>query len=140
MIYQSDYPGKIKEFGCLVFSLIHVAEKMCGKVFRADHVVPMYKHMIKQGYISEDCYVNNHAAVINEALSYMIEPDIRAKYVGADYLDKKYKTWGEHEGQYIILQTKTEKVPGHFICLDYNPYENGSRIISIRSVRYYETC
>ena len=137
---QTDFSGKIRKYGCLWFCLMEMAEKAGQTKLSRANIIHMYDHLQTRGYMNQDCYIYDHAAVANEALSYMIKPDIRIKYVGAQYLDKPEKSWGKNEGDYIIFQTKTENVPGHFICLNYNPYYPPSKILSIRSVRYYEKC
>ena len=138
MAKQSDFTGNIKKYGCLWFSLVNIAEEMCGCKLSHANVLHMYKHLQDRGYMDKQCFVKDHSAVINEALSYMICPEIRAVYTGAQYLDKLYKSWGASEGSYIILQVKTEFVPGHFLRFNYNPYYPPSKILGVRSVRYYE--
>ena len=138
MLRQSDFKDNIKKYGCLVFSLLDISEQMCGKRFNRKQILHMIKHMISRGYIDEDMFVHDHAAVINEGNSYNAEPYIRAKYVGAQYLDHPEKNWGKNEGDYLIYQVRTDKVKGHFIRPYYNPYFPASKILSLRSVRYYD--
>lgn len=137
-MYQNDFADEIEEYGCLWFSLMNVAEEMCGEKLNVKQILNMYDHLRDRNYMTKDCYVLNHAEVINEALSFMLHPEIRAEYIGSQYLDKPKESWGKSEGDFVILQVKTEFVAGHFIRPKYNPYFPASRVLSLRSARYYK--
>lgn len=138
MAQQTDFSGKIRKYGCLFFCLMHVAEKASGKQIRKEDVLTLYKGLQEKEIMNDECFVYNHTKVINEALAILPAPGIHVKYSGAQYFDHPEKSWGKKEGDYVILQAKTEYVPGHFLMVDYNPYFPPSNILSIRSVRYYD--
>ena len=137
--------------GCLMMTLLTIAQKKVGKALSKKAILFIYYHLIKRGFmkdgkdrsnaklIKDSCWIKDHAAVINEGFAFLIKPELRAKYVGCQYLDKKLgKSWGKFEGEYVILHIRTFKGYGHFRLIDYDPYAPSLKYDKILSVRYYK--
>ena len=150
---QTDFKenNNIAKAGCLMMTLLTIAQMKVGKVLSKKAILYIYYHLIKQGFmkngkdrssaklIKDSCYVKNHAAVINEGLSFLIKPEFTAKYVGCQYLDPKLgKSWGKFEGDYVILHIRTLKGYGHFRLINYDPYSPSLEYDKILSIRYYD--
>jgi hypothetical protein len=148
--YQTDFEGIIKRDGCLVFSIIDMCNDYLTSIGHVPksldkvHVEKMLEHAHERGYIQKSAddhafgmYVLDHSGLANEVLSWLIEPDIRCKYIGAFYLDNR-QSWGhKHGSNGMILQVQTPN-GGHFRRLGYDPWELGTDALFLRSVRYYK--
>jgi len=89
--------------------------------------------------IKKSCYILNHEAVLNEGLSFLIAPYIRFKYIGCHYVKEKNGTsWGQQEGDFIILHVRALKGYGHFRLMDFDPSEPPVLYDEIISLRYYK--
>lgn len=150
---QSDFPEEenIRGAGCLMMSLLTIAQIVAHKVLSREEVLFIYKHLIKQGYMKDgknrsskmlrksSCYILNHSAVINDGLSFLIDPYERVEYIGCQYLDPSLgKSWGKFEGDFIILHIRALKGFGHFRLIDYDPSEPTVEFDKILSIRYYK--
>lgn len=150
---QSDFPENenISKAGCLMMTLLTIAQRIVGKALNKEEILFIYKHLIKQGYmldgedrsskalIKKSSFILNHAAVVNEGLSFLVTPYIRVKYVGCYYIDKTLGTsWGKRKGDFIILHIRALKGFGHFRLIDYDPAEPGVEFDEILSIRYYK--
>ncbi len=100
---------EIGQQGCLVFSLIHLAEGVTGAYVDAWRT---YTEALSQGLIRVDCYVNDIAALFGRLTSQRwiclkMDPD----YVVAN-------------GELLVLRYEkqgTVSTVTHFVCEDYDP-------------------
>ncbi len=150
---QSDFPEEenIRAGGCLMISLLVIAQMIVRKLLTKEEILFIYKHLIKRGSMKDgkdraskslrksSCYILDHEAAINEGLSFLIEPYKRVSYVGCQYLDPSLgKSWGKFSGDYIILQVRALVGFGHFRLLDFDPYDPPIEYDKILSIRYYK--
>jgi len=135
MLYQTDFDGKIREFGCLFMSLLDIVRDITGCKIRKHDVETLYDILIKDGCMNSNCYVKNHETVLEKMLEYYAY-NKKVKYVGAQYLSNKNDSWGRNEGDYIIYQVKAPSF-SHFRRMSYDPYRPTLNFNSILSVRYY---
>lgn len=150
--YQTDFKGVIKRDGCLVFSILDMCVKHLESIGHKPkhldraHVHKLLDHAHDIGYIQKSyndkgfgMYVLDHAGLANEFLSWLIEPDIRCKYLGAFFMSyESRQSWGnKHGANGIIIQVQTPN-GGHFRRLDYDPWRQGTEAMYIKSVRYYK--
>jgi len=150
--YQTDFTGRIKRDGCLVFSILDMCASYLKSIGRDPkrldraHIHKMLEHAHDRGYMQASAndnsfgmYVMDHTGLANEFLSWLIEPDIRCKYLGAFYMSHEPRqSWGsKHGANGIIIQVQT-KNGGHFRRLDYDPWRGGTEALYIKSVRYYK--
>ena len=153
LLRQSDFKEEenIRAAGCLMISLLTLAQLIVKKALTKEEILFMYKHLIKEGHMQDgkdrsskdlrkkSCYVLNHSAIINEGLSFLIEPNIRASYVGCQYLDPSLgNSWGTFEGDYVILHIRALRGFGHFRLIDFDPSEPKVKYSKILSIRYYK--
>lgn len=150
---QSDFPEEenIRAAGCLMMTLLTIAQIIVGKAFSKKEILFIYKHLIKRGsmqdgedrstgkLIKKSCYILNHEAVINEGLSMLVAPYIRVKYNGCHYVDQTRGTsWGKKEGDFIVLHVRALQGFGHFRLMEYDPAEPPVQYDEIISIRYYK--
>jgi hypothetical protein len=114
-----------------------IAQEVTGDVFNKKQINDLYKHLIKQGHMNKTCFISDHNRTLNDCLSFLIHPEIRMKYVGAQYLTDPKKSWGKAYGDFCIIQVKTVNGNGHFRLISYDPYFPSPEYNSILSVRYY---
>ena len=138
---QTDFTEnkQISKYGCLFIALLTIAQMIVKKSLTREEIMIIDKHVIKQKYMKKSCWVLNHGAIINEGLSFLVEPYKRAKYIGAHYIGKRAKdSWGKIEGDFIILEVETLNNNGHFRLISFDPYEPSPEYDAIKSLRYYE--
>ena len=150
---QTDFPEEINidKAGCLMISLLTFSQMIAKKLLTKEEILFIYKHLIKRGFMKDgkdrssnklrknSCWILDHAAVVNEGLSFLIEPYLRVKYVGCQYLDPSLGTsWGTFEGDYVIIHVRTLKGYGHFRLIDFDSYEPTLGYDKILSIRYYK--
>lgn len=144
MIYQTDFHDNINIYksGCLFMSLIEIAQRMADRKPEKRDINNLYKHCVDRGFMKETCYINDHNEVLNDALNFLIKPDIRAQYSGAYYIEKPEKNWGMNAGKYKIVQVKTANQNSHFMVLDnvqpYDPWFPAVNFDRVLSIRYYD--
>lgn len=151
--YQTDFDGIIRADGCLVFSMLDMCYEMLLGMGHSPRDVEkgeleeIFSHAHRRGYIQRNLedprfgmYVMDHSGMVNELLSFLIEPYVRCEYVAAEYVESEMReSWGEPEtGDQIILQVRTGRGGGHFRRLCYDPWQPSPGIAKIRSVRYYQ--
>lgn len=137
--------------GCLMLTLLTIAQKKVNKALSKKAILFIYYHLIKRKFmkngkdrsnailVKNSCYIMDHAAVINEGFSFLIRPEFTAKYVGCQYSNKSLgKSWGKFEGEFVILHIRTLKGYGHFRLMDYDPCSPSLEYDKILSVRYYD--
>jgi len=134
-VYQTDFKGNIKKYGCLFMSLVDIASEISGVGIRERHIEDLYSSLVHSGFMNSNCYVLNHTDTLNAVLKYF-GSSIRMKYNGARYLDNINNSWGSNEGSYQILQVKTPSF-SHFRRVRYDPWQPELKFNSVISVRYY---
>ena len=137
---QTDFKHEpeIDKAGCLLMTLLTIAQKAACRVLDSEKILFIYKHLIARGYMKPNCFIRDHNAVLNEGLSLLLATDIELKYVGAYYIDETLGTsWGKTYGDYIVLHVRTLLGNGHFRLMDYDPYEPSPPYERILSIRYY---
>jgi len=139
--FRKENP-QIAKAGCLFITLLTIAQKAAGKRLSKQDVLFMYEHLIKRGHMEDDCYVNDHAAVINEGLVFLKDFNKKAFYVGAFYVDEalaaRKPAWGSRKGDYIAAHVRTIRGNGHFRLFTYDPFAPSPKYDRILSLRYYE--
>lgn len=136
MIKQTEFDNReIRRYGCLFLSLLEIAERVTG-VSLTSHVEKIYGDLVRDGVMDANCYVRDHAAVINAGLA---DSGFFAKYVGAQYVaDIGRDSWGGvDEADFLILQGKTKRYRGHFFRPEYNP-DPTLEIERLWSIRAYK--
>lgn len=116
-ICQNDYrlPEPIQRTGCLFRSLSMLAEIRAGRTMSVAQIVEQYKWLVAQGRMNAECYVKDHAAVIQSA-QYYLEAHQRAAYV----LRQTETGHGDFETgipNSWIGHVKTEAGNGHFLVV-----------------------
>ena len=134
-VKQTDFDGKIKQYGCLFMSLLDVAAEVSESRVRNKDVEVLYNVLTSDGCMNENCFINNHTIALEYMLSYF-NSFIQLNYVGAQYIGKPDDSWGRNYGDFIILQVKTPSY-SHFRRIDYDPWEPSLPFNSVLSVRYY---
>jgi len=151
---QTDFKEEelnIYHAGCLMLTLLTIAQIKVGKALSKPAILFIYYHLIKRGFMKDgkgrkttrqvknSCWILDHAAVINEGFAFLIHPELSASYVGCQYLDKKLgKSWGKFEGDFVILHIRTLRGYGHFRLIEYDPYSPSLKYDKILSIRYYK--
>ncbi len=156
-MYQTDFNGFIKDDGCLFFSLIRLAEmKAAAELNRlqiANLIYVLHDKMTcsydeDKPVLSDEIlesmpgvFVWDHERVVNEALLSLDIAHTRIKYTGRIYMP-----WEEVKGKNsfggwtnadeIVLHIKTTN-GGHFRLPNYDPWEPGTHMIDLKSIRYY---
>ena len=70
---ESFFNKNINRYGCLFFSLMDIAEEYTGKYFSHKMIIELYYHLIAENYMREDCWINNHPAIISESVFFLTE-------------------------------------------------------------------
>jgi len=155
-LYQTDFDGYLREDGCLLFSIIHAATQIAGKrmprhqavtLIDGLHAYTKAKYDINVPAISDEndqskpgVFVWDHEQVFNQSLL-MLGSKLRARYSGRQYMTweeaKGHKSFGSRDGDVIIFQIKTIHGNGHFRMFDYDPWEPGTKMADLKSIRYY---
>jgi hypothetical protein len=155
-LYQTDFDGYLREDGCLLFSIIHAATQITGKRMprqlattmidglhayikaKYDHRVPAISDENDQS--KPGAFIWDHEQVFNQSLL-MLGSKLKATYAGRKYMTweekKGHESFGSRTGDIIIMQIKTIHGNGHFRMLDYDPWEPGTKMVDLKSLRYY---
>lgn len=146
MKYQTDYMGYIKDHGCLVCSIVTAVEEIVGSSFSTFRFLELLEYLNERGVISDEddnkkpgAFVHNHPGVFNEAFR-RLGSDHKVKYTGRIYMPweeaKGKKSFGKRKGDIIILHIQTPNT-GHFRLPDFDPYRPGTKMIDLKSLRFY---
>ena len=155
MKYQTDFTGYIQKDGCLACSIVRAAENLVKLEMSTEHFLEMidYLHFeARAGYNSnipvlsaEDdihkpgAFVWDHTSVFNETFK-KLGTHHRVTYSGRIYMPweeaRGKKSFGTPVGDIIILQIQTPNT-GHFRLIDFDPYEPGTKMVNLKSLRYY---
>lgn len=118
-IVQNDdrLNAHIRKEGCLFRSLQMIAEIQAGRCLTPDEISFQYAWLIERGYMKENCYIIDHAAVIRSA-QYGLNGPQRARYV----LRTSETGIGDFEmgvpPNAFIRHFKTVNGYGHFVVAD----------------------
>ena len=134
MIYQTDFNGYIKKYGCLYMSLIDIARDITNNKIKKVDITNIYEILVKDGCMTKTCYVKNHTDTLRIILDYFGD-STNILYSGARYLVGD-DSWGKTGGDYIIIQVKAPSF-SHFRRIKYDPWRPTLKFNSILSVRYY---
>ncbi len=154
--YQTDFGGYLQKNGCLLFSLIKIATDIADKDISRRNVQMLvdrlhlytkaeYNHIIPAISDENDrnepgAFVWDHAAVINETFK-TLGSDKRVSYTGRIYMPwqvaKGKSNYGERGGDIIILHIQTPNT-GHFRLPNWDPWEPGTKMVDLKSLRYYK--
>jgi hypothetical protein len=159
MKYQTDYDGFIAKDGCLLCMLVTICEDFVGEDLSRSEFLDLVDDLHENHKTSYDptrpvisseknlllpgAFVWDHEAVGNATLR-ALETKFRLKYTGRLYMEhylethkEKYSRGTPVGAQRIIFQGITEKGNGHFFGPEHNPYRPASKIVDIKSIRYY---
>lgn len=156
MKYQTDYSGHIYKAGCLLCELVTIAEERAGWELTRDKFLILVDclHELSTSYdplipvLSSEknknrkgSFVWDHARVANEALIMLGHTTERLIYMG-----RIYTAWEEARGKKsfgdrfpadeLILQIQTPN-GGHFRGPNHDPWKPGTKMIDLKSIRYY---
>ena len=138
-IYQTDFEGYIKQYGCLFFDLINIASKISNSKVRKHDVIKIYNKLTDDGCMNNKCYIKNHEEVLQIILMYF-GSDKTVTYSGAQYLESD-DSWGSNSGDYMIMQLNVVGANSHFVQFDnsniYNPWRGQMETDGVKSIRYY---
>ena len=156
MLYQTDFDGYIKHDGCLFFSIAEWCRLLTNRTIvhaEVPKLIDELHYEIRASYNqsipavgaeddpkAEGIFVYDHEAVFNHLLKYL-RSKIRVRYTGRIYMpweEARGKTsFGRHGGDLVILQILTKLGNGHFRNLDYDPWEPGTQMQDLKSLRFY---
>lgn len=156
MKYQTDYSGHIYKDGCLLCELVTIAEERVEWELSRDKFLILVDclHELSTSYdplipvLSSEknknkkgSFVWDHARVTNEALIMLGYTRERLIYTGRIYMP-----WQEARGKIsfgdrfpadkLILQILTPN-GGHFRGPNHDPWKPGTKMIDLKSIRYY---
>lgn len=155
MKYQTDYTGHIYRDGCLLCSIVTACEQLVKCELSDVHflrLVDKLHYETKTGYdpacpvLSNEndkhmlgSFVWDHEAVFHEMFK-ALGAYHRVKYTGRIYMQWEQErgkvSFGEHGGDILILQVKTPNC-GHFRLPDFDPWRPGTKMVDLKSIRYY---
>ena len=155
-MYQTDFDGYTRDDGCLLFSIFDwsrfvthrsisrtAAEDLIDKLHteirasydRATPAIGAEKNPRDKGV-----FVYDHEAVFNEACKF-VGSTARWQYTGRIYMPweeaRGKKSFGRRDGDMIIMQILTANGNGHFRNPDYDPWEPGTEMRDLKSLRFY---
>ena len=156
-LYQTDFDGHIKDDGCLMFCLIKVATLIAGKSLSEQKCITLLDFLFAYINASYDyrlpvisneddtslpgVFVWDHATACNETLQ-LLGSDRRVAYTGRIYMpwevERGKTSFGTNGGDFCILQILTANGNGHFRMLDYEPWEPGTKMAGLKSLRWYK--
>lgn len=157
MKYQTDYTGHIYRNGCLLCFLVTMAELHIQGEMSRDQFLTLvsYLHTLSAGYDlgtpvlsdendkkKEGSFVWDHARVTNEALKILGYRKEVLQYSGRIYMpweekEKGHTSFGDHlMADEICLQIRTPN-GGHFRGANFDPWKPGTKMIDLKSIRYY---
>jgi len=155
MKYQTDYTGHIYNDGCLLCSIVTICEEVTGldmgKQHFEDFVNRLFTHAKTTyspsipvlSYESDiglpGSFVWDHEAVFNNTLKELGSTH-KMKYTGCIHMPweeaRGKKSFGGRGGDYIILQIQTS-IGGHFRLPNFDPWKPGTKMLDMKSIRYY---
>jgi hypothetical protein len=155
MKYQTDFTGYILKDGCLACEITTIAEELTGLEMsnaRFEDMINFLHFHVKTSYdpaipaVSDEhniklpgAFVWDHEAVFNESFC-RLGTFHRMEYTGRIYMPweeaKGHTSFGERKGDFIILQIKTPN-GGHFRGIDHDPYRPGTKMVDLKSLRFY---
>jgi len=155
MKYQTDFTGHIKRDGCLLCSIVTAAEKLVKCELSNLHFLEMidYLHFeARAGYDPDipvlsaegdkrrpGSFVWDHEAVFNTVFT-RLGAYHKIKYTGRIYMPweeaRGRKSFGKRGGDIIILQIKTPNT-GHFRLPNFDPWKPGTKMVDLKSLRFY---
>jgi hypothetical protein len=156
-LYQTDFDGYIRKDGCFVFTIIEAAAVIAGKPMSHQKATTMIDGLhayIKASYdytcpvlsrsendkINPGAFVWDSPAVFNSALR-LLGDTRKVVYAGRIYMPweeaRGKLSFGERGGDVCILQILTVNGNGHFRMLDYDPWEPGTKMVDLKSLRFY---
>ena len=157
MNYQTDFTGFIRDDGCLCFYLFRLAEMKTGielSKLQAANLIHLLHYKVPCSYnenrpvLSDETMISlpgifvwDHPTVVNQALLAMNIHNLKIEYIGRKYMpweeERGKKSWGTHKGaDEVGLQIRTIH-GGHFRLPNYEPWEPGTQMIDLKSLRYY---
>jgi len=152
--YQTDYYGYIRRDGCLFCSIVTACEdlvhcELSEKSFldlvdrlgamttSYDSTCPVMSEELDTSMLG--AFIWDHEAVFNETFK-ALGAHHRVKYTGRIYMpweEAKGKTsFGERGGDILILQIKTPN-SGHFRLPNFDPWRPGTKMVDLKSLRFY---
>jgi len=156
MKYQTDYTGHIYRDGCLLCSIVTACEELIRCELSDKHFLELVDYLHYEAHTGYDpdipvlsaendkhmlgSFVWCHESVFNETFK-ALGAFHRVKYTGRIYLPweeaKGKRSFGHHGGDIIILQIQTPNT-GHFRLPNFDPWRGGTRMVDLKSLRYYE--
>lgn len=155
--YQTEFDGFISDGGCLLFTIFAWACKLADRGINHTLILMMIDELhnhVRASYDrrypaigdeddpkKEGVFVYDHEAVFNKVFTYLSSP-IRVEYTGRIYMPweelRGKESFGERDGDFLILQGKTENGNGHFLNSFYDPIVPSPRLVDLKSLRYYK--
>ena len=158
--YQTDFGGYKQKDGCLFFAIIKACTDIAGISISRQKCLTLddnLNHYVKASYgggkvpamsdeddITKDgAFIWDHEAVFNETLKIL-----RSKH-RVSYVARIYMPWEEARGKesfdhrygrstdLVIMQIRTPNT-GHFRLANFDPYEPGTEMVDLKSLRYYK--
>lgn len=128
--------GTVKNEHCYNVSLFVMAANV-AEVYQptlADFI-PAFKEAMNKNLVGADGYVKDYEALPTLYAHYFGFPKIkRFKVTGWNHPDK---TWFTGDGDYLLLNVKTQRGGGHFLLSHYDPWPGGTDWQHIKSVKYF---
>ena len=154
-MYQTDFLGHIRVDGCLLCSIVTAVEEMTSLYMSKDDFLDMVNHLftdVKTAYDSRcpalsdendkekpGSFVWDHVAVFHETFK-RLGVFHKMAYTGRIYMPweeaKGKVSFGEPKGDIIIMQIDTP-YGGHFRLPNFDPWEPGTKMVNLKSLRYY---
>ena len=164
--FQTDFGGFKQENGCLLFTIFKAATLLSETGAEISHnrcniLIDRLNNFTRTSYnksltalSAEDdndepgVFVWDHEAVFNEAFI-TLGSRYRMHYVARIYMPweiaKGHTSFDNRSNVYqisgwdlVILQIRTTKGNGHFRLANWDPYEPGTEMADLKSLRYYK--
>jgi len=155
MKYQTDYEGYIKNDGCLLCSIVTICEEITGCEMSKPHFEDFVKRLNTEyttsynsklsilSYEHDPClpgsYVWDHEALFNKTFE-ELGTYRKMRYTGCIYMpweiERGRVSFGVRGGDYLILQIKTSN-GGHFRLPNFDPWKQGTKMVDLKSLRFY---
>lgn len=155
--YQTDYSGHIYIHGCLLCELITIAENRSNKEMGKDDFIHFIRRMNimsttydpsipilsdENDKSKEGSFVWDHARLVNEYLYTLGYTRYVIEYIGRIYMPWEVRrgksSFGDRvNADEIILQILTDHGNGHFRGPNHDPWKPGTKMIDLKSLRYY---
>jgi hypothetical protein len=160
-LYQTDFGGYKQRDGCLLFTIFKAATDIAGNDLshnRCNILIDRLNTNIHASYNSsltvlsaEDdndepgVFVWDHEAVFNEVFI-TLGSHWRMKYTARIYMPwemvKGHVCFDNRHGvdkhwDLVIMQIKTKNGNGHFRLANWDPWQPGTEMADLKSLRYY---